>query len=102
MHVGVVPAMMGVSRFGEVGEPWSYCKEEGLDPGQLAKRRYDFLLTDQPAVQGYAQLAAAHGFRRLSLRVRSPAAALRGLLRGQLPLQVETAPQVFIQRRLDL
>ncbi|EFN54879.1 hypothetical protein CHLNCDRAFT_8393, partial [Chlorella variabilis] len=76
VHVGVVPAMMGVSRFGEVGEPWSYCKEEGLDPGQLAKRRYDFLLTDQPAVQGYAQLAAAHGFRRLSLRVRSPAAAL--------------------------
>jgi alpha-1,6-mannosyltransferase len=102
VHIGVLPAMTGVSRFGEAGAPWEYSKAEGLMTEQLAQQRFDFLLTDQPQVQGYGRLAAAHGFQQLQLRSRSPREVLRGLLRGQLPVQVVLKPQVFVQRRLDL
>jgi alpha-1,6-mannosyltransferase len=102
VHIGVAAAMTGVSRFGEAGPPWSYCKAEGLSNEQLWQRRYDFLLTDQAEVQGYKQLAAVQGFQRLRLSGVSPSAALKGLLQNQLPLQVETAPRVFIQRHLGL
>lgn len=102
VHIGVLPAMTGVSRYGEAGAPWSYSKEEGLSLQQLAARRFDFLLTDQPAVEGYSQRAAAEGFQRLALQTRSPAAALRGLLQGRLPLRLLTQPAVYVQRRQDL
>ncbi len=102
VHIGVLPAMTGVSRYGEAGAPWSYSKEEGLNLQQLSARRFDFLLTDQPAVEGYSQLAAAEGFQRLALATRSPATALRGLLQGQLPVRLLTAPAVYVQRRQDL
>lgn len=101
VHIGVLPAMTGVSRFGEAGAPWVYSKEEGLSLQQLAAQRFDFLLTDQPAVEGYTQLAAAHGFQRLALETRSPAAALRGLLQRRLPVRLLTAPAVYVQRRQD-
>ena len=102
VHIGVLPAMTGVSRFGEAGAPWAYSKEEGLTLQQLAARRFDFLLTDQPAAEGYSQLAAAAGFQRLALATRSPVAALRGLLQRQLPVRLLTAPAVYVQRRQDL
>jgi hypothetical protein len=92
--------MTGVSRFGEAGTPWSYSKEEGLAAEQLAARGFDLLLTDQPEVAGYKQLAAVAGFQRLQLRTRNPSQVLRDLLHGQLPVRVVTAPQVFIQRRV--
>lgn len=91
--------MTGVSRFGELGPPWAYSKEEGLSQQQLSQHGFDFLLTDTPAVPGYAQAAAAPGFRRLALVARSPAALLRSLLRGQLPVQIEIEPQVYVLRR---
>jgi alpha-1,6-mannosyltransferase len=102
VHIGVLPAMTGVSRFGEAGSPWVYSKAEGLSPQLLSKQQFDFLLTDQETVEGYRQLAAVHGFQRLQLSSRSPMRALRGLLQGQLPVRVVTAPQVFIQRRLGI
>ena len=91
-----------MSRFGEAGSPWVYSKAEGLSPQLLSKQQFDFLLTDQETVEGYRQLAAVHGFQRLQLSSRSPMRALRGLLQGQLPVRVVTAPQVFIQRRLGI
>lgn len=100
VHIGVLPAMTGVSRFGELGPPWAYSKEEGLSVQQLTQRGYDFLLTDTPMVAGYEQVGAAAGFRRLALSARSPAALLRGLLQGRLPVRIETEPQVFVLRRL--
>lgn len=100
-HIGVLPAMTGVSRFGEAGAPWAYSKEEGLAPEQLAARGYDFLLTGAADVAGYRQLAAVQGFQRLQLAARSPEPLLRGLLRGQAPVRVVTAPQVYILRRVE-
>ena len=99
VHIGVLPAMTGVSRFGEAAAPWAYSKEEGLAPGQLAARSFDYLLTGEAVVPGYRQLAAVHGFQRLALAARSPAGLLRAALAGQPPVRVLTAPQVFIQRR---
>ncbi|KAL4452080.1 hypothetical protein ABPG75_007742 [Micractinium tetrahymenae] len=100
VHIGVLPAMTGVSRFGELGPPWAYSKEEGLTKQQLAQHRFDFLLTDTPDVPGYTMAAAASGFRRLALASRSPAVLLRGLLQGQLPVRIKTEPQVYVLRRL--
>lgn len=100
VHIGVLPAMTGVSRFGELGPPWAYSKEEGLTVQQRAQRGFDFLLTDEPEAPGYAQLAAAPGFRRLTLAARSPSALLRILLQGQLPVRIETEPRVYVLSRL--
>lgn len=99
VHIDILPAMTGVSRFGEEGAPWAYSKDEGLAPAQLAERRFDFLLTGDAAVPGYRQVAAVHGFQRLALAARSPGGLLRAVLAGQPPVQVVTAPQVYIQRR---
>lgn len=101
VHIGVLPAMTGVSRFGEAGAPWRYSKEEGLTTAQLAARKFDFLVTDAPSVPGYAQAAAVHGFQGLHLEARSPGGVLRALLQRRQPLRILTAPRVYIQRRLS-
>jgi alpha-1,6-mannosyltransferase len=100
VHVGVLPAMTGASRFGERGAPWTYSKREGLAPAELRAAGFDFLLTDAPAVPGYAVAEAVPGFAGARLRGGSPLAAARALLlRGEAPLELLSRPAVYIQRR---
>ncbi len=109
VHVDVLPAMTGVSRFGEQArhgtERWaalslcprltcagvqvgfSYSKTEGLDDTGL--RGFGLLLTARERVAGFVLQYAQDGFARLRLQ------------RSLLPLAVETAPQVFIHKRKD-
>ncbi|GAB4819169.1 hypothetical protein N2152v2_006215 [Parachlorella kessleri] len=99
VHIGVLPAMTGVSRFGELGPPWAYSKEEGLTLAELAKRGFDYILTDSPEVPGYEVLASTDGFDGLRLLTRSPKQALKLLVVGQLPVQIATSPKVYILQR---
>lgn len=67
VHIDVLPAMTGVTRFGEAqGGGWSYDKTEGLSERDMAARRYDYLLSGKEAVAGYTRIATIEGFDRLS------------------------------------
>lgn len=103
VHIGVMPAMTGVSRchalllkvsrvdcrFGEEGPPetWIYSKEEGeIDMGQ-----FTHLLTGNASVRGFRVLAVQNGFD--GLRVKAA-------LRGECPFALN--PMVYLMEREGL
>ena len=45
VHVDVLPAMTGVTRFGELRGNWEYLKTEGLSAAALQTARFDYLLS---------------------------------------------------------
>jgi hypothetical protein len=47
----------------------------------------------------YSVLASVDGFDRLRLLTKSPAQALKLLLRGQLPMQFASSPKVYVLQR---
>ena len=71
VHVGVEPAMTGVSRFGELRSDWVYSKEEGLAPGSRAMMRYQYLLVSATEYGHYAEshdvVGKAKGFSKIVL-----------------------------------
>eukprot|EP00850_Spirogloea_muscicola_P018077 SM000162S02355 [mRNA] locus=s162:21959:27343:- [translate_table: standard] len=88
VHVSVLPAMTGFSRFCERGPPWKYSKEEGIPLQNLVQHNFTFLLSDKAAVPGFGCLATVAGFSRLELRRSFP------------PLSYVLLPKVFIHKRL--
>jgi hypothetical protein len=84
VHVDVLPAMSGVTRFGEQAG-FALAKTEGLDDAGLLP--FKFLLSARSSVPGFALQQAVHGFGRLRL--------------GRPPrlLAVETQPQVYVHAR---
>lgn len=52
VHINVLPAMTGVSRFGELGDPWTYSKEEGIPLEELCHHGFTHLLSTVPNVTG--------------------------------------------------
>ena len=87
VHVGNLAATTGVSRFGERrGEGWSYSKEEGLAPDELAARGFDYLVTELEGLPGYEAVGA-------------PAWGFTGLRVGLPGLTFRTAPMVHVLRR---
>ena len=99
VHIDVLPAMTGISRFGEAGAPWVYSKEEGLSEAALKGAGFDYLLTDKSKVAGYEVMEAVNGFSGLKFDVRSPEEVVKRVLKGKLPLEVTTAPAVYILKR---
>jgi len=98
VHIDVLPAMTGVSRFGEAGKPWNYSKQEGLSPTQITAAGFHYLLNAEPEFKGFEQIAAIQGFTGIKIASKSPRLMLKRLLNGQLPLTVTTAPAVYIHR----
>jgi alpha-1,6-mannosyltransferase len=108
VHISVLPAMTGVSRFGEAGPPWVYSKDENLvsdgtaDVGTaLGKAGFDYLLNEKPYIEGYTMVTSVNGFAGWKWYGGSPKAALAGMLqRRQLfPLKIATAPAVYIHKK---
>lgn len=100
VHIDVLPAMTGVTRFGEHGAPWVYSKQENLSLTQKQEARFDYLLSDSPTVPGFTMIRSVEGFVRLRLQLHGRLrVALPNLLKGQLPLHIDTAPAVFIHKR---
>jgi hypothetical protein len=87
VHVDVLPAMTGVSRFGE--QPgWVYFKTEGLTDAGLLQHGFALLLSAKERVDGFVRQEAVDGFAKLRLqRAAWP------------PLTLDTVPQVFIHAR---
>lgn len=88
LHVDVLPAMTGVTRFAHP-PTWEVFKSENLSDAELQASGATHLLSARGEVAGFEMLQAVDGFVRLA-PVLAP-----------LPLKLHTAPQVFIHRRLD-
>ncbi|KAK9813092.1 hypothetical protein WJX72_008886 [[Myrmecia] bisecta] len=97
VHIGVLAAMTGVSRFGTQGEPWHYSKEEGRSQQELLARNFTYLISAQPAIPGFQTIEAVEGLHRVRIS-KAPQAILRSLHNVQLPLYFETKSQLYIHR----
>ncbi|XP_024530079.1 dol-P-Man:Man(7)GlcNAc(2)-PP-Dol alpha-1,6-mannosyltransferase isoform X3 [Selaginella moellendorffii] len=71
VHIDVLPAMTGVSRFCERGPPWSYSKREGLTPRELRESNFTYLVSAQANVAGFERVFAVEGFSRIALQPSS-------------------------------
>lgn len=98
VHVGVLPAMTGVTRFGEQGAPWAYSKEEGLTDHDLAARGFTHALSGSPSLPGFDAIEAVPGYAGLDVP-RSLTQLRERVAAGGMPLRVRTAPRVFVHRR---
>lgn len=84
VHIDVLPAMTGVSRFCEKGPPWRYSKEESLSVEDLSMRNFTYLLSAQPDLHGFSCLMSVEGFSKVELHFSLP------------PVTLVTEPTVFI------
>lgn len=98
VHVGVLPAMTGVTRFGEAGAPWSYSKEEGLADADLAPRGFTHALSSSPSLPGFDVVAVVDGYAGLDVP-RSVGGVVARVREGGVPVTVRTAPAVWVHRR---
>ncbi|OAE32668.1 hypothetical protein AXG93_632s1180 [Marchantia polymorpha subsp. ruderalis] len=85
VHIDVLTAMTGVSRFCEVPH-WRYSKEEGLFLEDYSLRNFTHLLNEKDSIPGFLCLQAIPGFSRLRLQKTFP------------QLLVVTEPKVFVHR----
>ncbi|XP_073316920.1 dol-P-Man:Man(7)GlcNAc(2)-PP-Dol alpha-1,6-mannosyltransferase isoform X1 [Primulina huaijiensis] len=76
VHIDTFSAMNGVSRFCENYEPWRYSKEEGIPLGDLQRKNFTYLLSEQSQIGGFECLFSTKGFTRARLRVGFPPAVL--------------------------
>jgi len=90
VHIGVMPAMTGVSRFSEHLDTnrWVYSKQE---TGELDTMSFTHLLTENATVSGFRVAAVENGFD--GLRVKA-------LLTGSSPFA--TRPMIYVMEREDL
>ncbi|KAH7352028.1 hypothetical protein KP509_19G025700 [Ceratopteris richardii] len=84
VHIDVLPAMTGVSRFCENNSPWSYSKKEGMTSEDLQKSNFTYLLSAQPHIDGFNCLMVINGFSKLKAGFSPPR------------LSLQMAPLVFI------
>jgi alpha-1,6-mannosyltransferase len=101
VHIDVAAAQTGVTRFGQVGEGWTYLKTEGLTPAGLAGAGVTHLLSGAPAVPGFVRVEGVDGFAGVGWPAgKSPVGLLRRLREGRAPWEVWTGPAIYIHRRV--
>ncbi|KAM3369052.1 hypothetical protein ACQJBY_017124 [Aegilops geniculata] len=83
VHIDVLTAMSGVSRFCEYEYPWRYSKEEDISIEEYQNRNFTYLLNEHRYVSGYKCLFGVDGFSRARIQPRFP------------PLSLVKVPKVF-------
>ncbi|VAH34885.1 unnamed protein product [Triticum turgidum subsp. durum] len=83
VHIDVLTAMSGVSRFCENEYPWRYSKEEDISIEEYQNRNFTYLLNEHRYVSGYKCLFGVDGFSRARIQPRFP------------PLSLVKVPKVF-------
>lgn len=63
IHIDVLPAQTGVTRFGETVEGWRYDKSEDLKETDMG--RFTHLLTDKPRVEGFTKWFVVKSFDKI-------------------------------------
>ncbi len=106
VHISVLPAMTGVSRFGEAGAPWVYSKDENLvsdgNSSALSTAGFDYLLNEKSSIEGYTMIKPINGFAGWQWYEGSPKAAVEGMVKQRklvFPLKIATAPAVYIHKK---
>ncbi|KAJ7551424.1 hypothetical protein O6H91_06G015000 [Diphasiastrum complanatum] len=77
VHIDVLPAMTGISRFCEKGPPWSYSKEEGISLVTLTLRNFTYLLNAHSDVPTFKCLLSVGGFSGIELQWSFPPVKLK-------------------------
>ncbi|DBA87838.1 TPA: hypothetical protein ACH3X1_004835 [Trebouxia sp. C0004] len=95
VHIDVLPAMTGVSRFGELGDPWTYSKEENLSLEELHHHGFTHLLSTAPNVTGFAQVTGVAGYQGFQIP-RCTQQLVKVTQAHGLPFSITLAPEVFI------
>lgn len=70
VHINVLPAMTGVTRFGEQqnsSNGWYYSKKEDISNSELVESGYDYLLSGEGRVDGYEVVEVVDGFDRVQV-----------------------------------
>ena len=99
VHIDVLPAMTGVSRFGEAYGSWTYSKLEDLPKDALSKHGFHYILNASPDVQGYHLLQEISGFDGLGFPSNWNELKTALLERG-VPLKFRLSPQVYLHKLL--
>lgn len=100
VHIGVFPAMTGVSRFGEAYDSWTYSKVEDLPEDALSEvYGFDYLLNTSPQVKGYRVLKEILGFNSIGFP-RDWKDLRAALLERGVPVKFRLSPQVYLHRKL--
>lgn len=76
VHIDVLPAMTGVSRFCEKEPPWSYSKKEGVSVEDLNSHNFTYLLSALTAIKGFSCLIKTEGFSKVQLSLLPPRVTL--------------------------
>lgn len=90
VHVGVLPAMSGVTQFLERPGVFTYSKEEGIPSTEMRGIGFDFLLSGDRSVDGYTCAAAVYQYAGIHFRPDTATDVASILLRME--------PTVFIHQ----
>eukprot|EP01130_Rhizamoeba_saxonica_P015564 TRINITY_DN7025_c0_g1_i1.p1 TRINITY_DN7025_c0_g1~~TRINITY_DN7025_c0_g1_i1.p1 ORF type:complete len:476 (-),score=29.76 TRINITY_DN7025_c0_g1_i1:9-1436(-) len=60
VHIDTLPAMTGVTRFGEINPTWDYSKEENITESELMQ--FNYLLTAKNSVPGFKEVFSVAGY----------------------------------------
>lgn len=101
VHIDAQPAMAGVTRFGEHGDPWRYSKDEALEAAADFDR-FDYLLTPDADKHSerFEVLHTAHVFAGLNVRALRPPAGSDGGGGGSAGREalLTTTPHTYVMR----